>query len=134
MLASAGKLELKPPTGSPAKELRMVEMRDNGVEARTIHEKADHGLYRSIYLPLLRGVTPKPLEAFDPVQQSLVTGQRETTTVPTQALYLLNSTFVRQQSLALAERVLAENDKFDTEWIQQIYRRILGRSPSEQEL
>lgn len=134
MLASAGKLELQPPSGSPAKELRMVEMRDNGIEARTIHEKADHGLFRSIYLPLLRGVTPKSLEAFDPVQQTLVTGQRETTTVPTQALYLLNSTFVRQQSLALAEQVLAANDKFDTEWIQQIYLQILGRSPNEQEL
>ena len=31
---------------------------------------------RSVYLPLLRGITPRPLEAFDPVDQTLVTGQR----------------------------------------------------------
>ena len=39
---------------------------------------------------------------FKPVDQTLVTGQRDTTTVPGQALFLLNSAFVRKQSLALA--------------------------------
>jgi len=107
MLASAGRLQLKQPGGSAAQELKMKEMRDNGPEARAIHESADRSPFRSVYLPLLRGVIPKSLEAFDPVTQSLVTGQREVTTVPTQALYLLNSTFVRQQSLALAERALS---------------------------
>ena len=61
---------------------------------------------RSVYLPLLRGITPRPLEAFDPVDQTLVTGRAQVTTVPGQALYLLNSSFVRRQSLALAERLL----------------------------
>ena len=36
----------------------------------------------------------------------MVTGSRDTTTVATQALYLLNDPFVRRQSLALAERLL----------------------------
>ena len=134
MLSSAGRLELKPPSGSPAQNLKMKEMRDNGPEARIVHESADRSLFRSVYLPLLRGVIPKSLEAFDPVTQSLVTGQRESTTVPTQALYLLNSTFVRQQSLALAERVLSESDLFDRERIRQIYLRTLGRLPNENEI
>ncbi len=130
-LAAAGSLDLKRPAASPAKELRMVEMLDNGAEARTVNQKADRSAYRSVYLPLLRGVTPHALEAFDPVEQTLVTGNRDATTVPSQALYLLNSTFVRRQSLALAERLLKEKD--DTARIQQAYRVTLGRKPSEKE-
>jgi cytochrome c553 len=134
ILATAGRLQTMPPEGSAARSLRMVEMRDNGLEARKINEEADRSLYRSVYLPLLRGVIPKSLEAFDPVTQTLVTGQREATTVPTQALFLLNSTFVRQQALTLAERVTADHDCFDGEWVRQIYLLTLGRSPTEPEI
>ena len=79
------------PGCSPAKVLPMVEIRDDGPEARNIKEQADRALYRSVYLPLLRGLTPRSLQAFDPVTQTLVTGQRDATTVPAQALFLLNS-------------------------------------------
>ena len=106
MLLAAGTLDTKRPTGSPAQELKMIEMTDNGPEARgTINEKADKDRHRSIYLPLLRGLTPHSLEAFDPVDQTLVTGNRETTTVPGQALFLLNSTFVRKQALTTGREV-----------------------------
>jgi hypothetical protein len=134
MLASASRLTLSSPEPSPAKDLRMVELRDNGPEARRLHERGDRSLSRSIYLPLLRGVTPRTLEAFDPVQQALVTGQRDTTTVPTQALFLLNSGFVRQQSLALADRLLAQAERPEAELIQEAYVRTLGRSADEREV
>jgi hypothetical protein len=133
MLATAGRLETKVPEGSLAKDLKMVEMRDNGAEARNIHEGADRSLARSVYLPLLRGVIPSALAAFDPVEQTLVTGQREATTVPTQALYLLNSTFVRQQALVLAEQVVAESGRSDVEALREVYQLTLGRQPTEQE-
>jgi len=134
ILASSGRLKPKPEAGSAVKTLVMREMRDNGPEAKSINEEADKSLTRSVYLPLLRGVTPKSLDAFDPAQQTLVTGQREATTVPTQALYMLNSSFVRKQSLALAERVLAKADQAEPQSIQQVYELALGRAPSEQEL
>jgi Protein of unknown function (DUF1553)/Protein of unknown function (DUF1549)/Planctomycete cytochrome C len=135
MLASSGRLQLQPPTGgSPAAQLKMIEMRDNGGESRAINESADHALYRSVYLPLLRGVVPKSLAAFDPVDQTLVSGQRESTTVPAQALYLLNATFVRQQSLAFAERVLSESGQTDAERIREAYRLSLGRIPNSMEI
>jgi len=133
ILASSGRLQTMPPEASPAKSLKMVEMRDNGPEARQITEAADHALYRSVYLPLLRGVTPKAIEPFDPVSQTLVTGRREATTVPTQALFLLNSTFVRQQALALAEKVSANAERTDAEWVREIYQHILDRAPSDRE-
>lgn len=134
MLAAAGVLDPKRPGPSPAKELKMIEMRDNGPEAKTIHEKADKSRSRSVYLPLLRGVIPHALEAFDPVEQTLVTGTRDATTVPSQSLYLLNSSFVRQQSLTLAEQVLAASDATEAERIATAYRRTLGRSPTRAEV
>jgi hypothetical protein len=133
ILASSGQLQPKPTNGSPSRELRMIEMRDNGREARTIQEESDRALYRSVYLPLLRGVIPKSLDAFDPVEQSLVTGKRESTTVPTQALYLLNSAFVRKQSLALSERLLV-GKRTDAARIREAYLLTFGRVPTKVEV
>jgi hypothetical protein len=45
---------------------------------------------------------------------------------------LLNSAFVRKQSLALAERLL-KDDETDAERVAETYRRVLGRSPTEKE-
>jgi cytochrome c553 len=134
MLADAGVLDPKRPAGSPSQRLKMVEMLDNGREARGIHEQADKSTHRSVYLPLLRGVSPHALEAFDPVEQGFVTGQRDATTVPGQALFLLNSSFVRRQSLALAERLLKEKDAAEADRIRTAYRLTLGRVPTEKEI
>lgn len=110
----------------------MIEMPDNGLESRAINEKADASVVRSVYLPLLRGVTPRALEAFDPVTQTLVTGQRDATTVPTQALFLLNSSFVRRQSLTLGEKLLDERSL--SARVRQAYRLTLGRDPTTVEI
>ena len=134
MLASAGVLSAKRPGPSPVTALKMVEMRDNGPEAKTIHEQADRSRSRSVYLPLLRGLTPHALEAFDPVDQTLVSGTREATTVPSQSLFLLNSSFVQRQSLALAEQLLGGADSTDPQRVVVAYRRVLGRAPTKGEL
>jgi hypothetical protein len=132
VLAAAGALERNRPAGSPTQKLEMIEMPDNSPKARAIHEQADKSTHRSVYLPLVRGLTPQALAAFDPVEQGLVTGRRDTTTVPGQALFLLNSPFVRRQSLALAERLLAGRGD-DTARAREAYRLILGRAPEPRE-
>jgi mono/diheme cytochrome c family protein len=134
MLAAAGTLDRARPEGSAARGLKMIEMRDNGPEAKGVHEAGDKSRLRSVYLPLLRGVTPKALEVFDPADQTLVSVKRDTTTVPGQALFLLNSPFVRKQSLALAERVLAEKTVDDANRVRSAYQLALGRSPSTAEV
>ncbi len=134
MLAAAGTLDRGRPAGSPAMKLRMVEMADDGAEANAIRAEAERSTYRSVYLPLLRGLTPLTLAAFDPVEQTLVTGQRDATTVPGQALFLLNSPFVRRQALVIAERLLADTRTSDAQRIRTAYRVVLGRSPSEKEV
>lgn len=138
VLASSGKLELlragAPLPASPAAKLKMIELADNGKELREINEQADASNQRSIYLPALRGITPRAIAAFDPVSQTLVTGQRDTTIVPTQALFLLNSSFVRVQSQNLASTLITERVASNSRQIEEAYQRILNRNPTNQEL
>ncbi|MFO0902266.1 MAG: PSD1 and planctomycete cytochrome C domain-containing protein [Pirellulales bacterium] len=133
VLAAAGRLDRTRPEGSAVRKLRMVEMADNGGEAKSIHEQAAESTRRSLYLPQLRGLTPKTLEAFDPVEQTLVTGSREVTTVPSQALYLLNSPFVRKQALELSRRLASEQES-DEQRVREAYRLALNRHPTETEI
>lgn len=133
LLASARQLDAKAPEASPAKELKVIELRNNGPEAKKFRELADQSKSRSVYLPLLRGITPRALEVFDFAEQGLVTGSRDTTTVAPQALFLLNDAFVRRVSLAFAESLLAENLPPE-ERLAKAYRLVLGREPSDSEL
>ncbi|VTS02881.1 PSD1 and planctomycete cytochrome C domain-containing protein [Tuwongella immobilis] len=133
-LAIAESLRRNRPEASPAKNLKMIEMRDNGPEAATIHTQANASIHRSVYLPLLRGVTPQSLEAFDPVDQTLVSGRRDATTVPSQSLFVLNSAFIRKQASSAAQKILSESNRSDQERIAIVYRRVLNREPSADEV
>ena len=72
-------------------------------------------------------------EAFDFAPPSLVTGRRNTSTVATQALFLLNHAFVREQAQAAARRLLKEPARDDAARIDRAYRLTLGRLPSDNE-
>lgn len=134
LLATSGKLNLSRFEGSLAKGLKVIEMRNNGPDARRLADESSQIAYRSLFLPLVRGVTPRSLEVFDFAEQGMVTGRRDTTTVPTQALYLLNDPFVRRQALSFAERVLQQPDKSDDERIQLAYQLAFGRFATSAEV
>jgi cytochrome c553 len=134
MLASAGTLDSSRPQGSPAAALRVIELRNNGPEARRLLDSAQASRHRSLFLPLLRGLTPESLEVFDFAEQGLVTGQRETTTVAPQALYLLNDVFIWNRARELADRLLVRADLDDARRVHWAYRLTFGRSPSGEEL
>src|SRR5207253_6530231 len=89
---------------------------------------------RSVYLPLVRLIVPKPLEVFDFAEQGTVTGSRDTTTVATQALYLLNDPFVRQQAQGLAGRVLAGKKLADAGRVTLAYQLALCRPATAKEI
>ena len=84
---------------------------------------------RSIYLPVLRDNLPDVLEQFDVANPNLVTGDRDVTNVPLQALYLLNSRFVQDQASALAKRVQLSADR-----IQCAFDLCFNRPPDAQEI
>ena len=133
-LAATGKLARARPAGSPASDFKVIELRNNGPEARRLAEQARASVHRSVYLPLLRGLAPRSLEVFDFVEQGTATGSRDSTTVATQALYLLNDPFVRRQSLALTERLFQRTDLDEAGRIHWAYRLALGRTPTTNEI
>ena len=134
MLAIAGTLDRKRPAASAARDLPVIELSNVGPAAQQIIEAANRSVVRSVYLPLLRGLTPRSLEVFDFAEQGMVTGNRDTTTVATQALYLLNDRFVHDQATALAKDVLHLADAGDADRVKAVYRRSLGRQPTAGEV
>lgn len=134
MLAIAGRLDRSRPAEGPSRQLEVRELRNNGREIATILSFAKASVQRSVYLPLLRTVVPGALEAFDFADQGQVTGQRESTTVPAQALYLLNDPFVAKQSLVVAETLLDRPTGDDRERIASAFRLVLGRLPTSPEI
>ena len=90
---------------------------------------------RTIYLPQKRKGPFDALDflgAFDLPDPNHETGRRNTTTVPTQALYLLNSPFVQQRAKAVADRVMQQSSS-PRERVIHVYRGILQRQPTNSE-
>lgn len=133
-LAAAGTLNLSLPAASPAKDFKVIELRNNGPEAQRLLNGAVGSTQRSVYLPLVRNITPTSLDVFDFATQGMVTGSRDTTTVATQALYLLNDPFVRRQSQAFAGRLLKQADLTDTARVDLAYQLAMGRTASTAEI
>lgn len=134
VLAASGHLDRDRPEASPAHELKVIEIRNNGPEARKLQEAALASAKRSVYLPLVRGITPGALEVFDFAEQGMVTGSRDTTTVAPQALYLLNDPFIRRRSLDLAEQLLQRTDLDAAGRLDLAYRLTLNRAATPPEI
>ncbi len=87
---------------------------------------------RSIYLFAKRSLPTPLLEVFGAPPLSASCGRRTQSTVPTQALALLNDPFVRNQARLFAERLRAEAADAPAQ-IEQAYRIALGREPTSSE-
>jgi hypothetical protein len=87
---------------------------------------------RSVYLPIVRDVLPDALALFDFANPALVTGDRETTNVPSQSLYLLNNPQVIAMSDAFARRVY-DSAKDNPTRVTNAYWIAFGRPPTAQE-
>jgi hypothetical protein len=88
---------------------------------------------RSLYAPVFRNTPLEILAVFDFADPNLVVGSRTTSSVPTQALFLMNSPFIRAQAAAAAKRLLEENLTDNTARIEHTYRRALGRNATSSE-
>ncbi|MCH2060202.1 MAG: PSD1 and planctomycete cytochrome C domain-containing protein [Verrucomicrobiales bacterium] len=109
MLLASGKLDLQRPVGSEIAKRGDGRL---GLPRSPRGASAENGElnYRSVYLPAARDNLPEALALFDPADPNLVTGKREETNVPDQALYLMNNPFVIQQAEAMARRLMTEAD------------------------
>jgi hypothetical protein len=83
---------------------------------------------RTVYLPVARNNLAAELSVFDGANPDLVSGDRPQTTVPTQALYLLNSDFVQEQAMALG-KLAVENSLSSDGAVDWLYATVLARHP-----
>ena len=85
---------------------------------------------RSVYAFVKRSVPNPVMEVFDAPDSSSSCGRRNVTTVPTQALTLMNSQLVRKAAVQFAQRVITEAGTEPAAQIERAYRLALGRGPS----
>jgi hypothetical protein len=87
---------------------------------------------RSVYGKVSRFKVDTYLSLFDFPDPASTSEQRNTTMVPLQRLFFMNSSFVYKQASKLSETVAGEKD--DSARIHEAYERLFGRTPSEKEL
>ncbi|MDF1737879.1 MAG: PSD1 and planctomycete cytochrome C domain-containing protein [Verrucomicrobiales bacterium] len=131
LLAISGSLEIEPPYGSvitqQSRNLRSGGVADiEGFEFTSPH--------RSVYLPIVRKQVPDSLDIFDFADPSTGVGRRETTTVPSQALFLMNSDFVRTQAEATARRLIENEGIKPGQQGAAAFQMVFGRPPSADEM
>ncbi|HVA47235.1 MAG TPA: DUF1553 domain-containing protein [Pirellulales bacterium] len=132
ILAASGQLDLERPDGSPVMSMD-GDGKKNNKDDKMKDALAELSNHRAVYLPMYRGNVPEGLAVFDMADPSLIVGKREVTTVATQALFLMNSPFVMQQSAQMARRLFERHDLKDAGRIELAYRLALGRRPSAKE-
>ncbi len=139
ILAASGRLNLRPESGSLIGRAGDGPIGGLRFQAVTLDQiaGASHN-FRSIYLPATRSVLPGVLSDFDLPDTSATDGARESTNVPSQALFMLNSDFVAEQSQTLADVVLKKYPGRTSlssfpERFEFVFRRVLNRDPTEKE-
>lgn len=131
ILHTSGTLVTTRPTGSVVETLKMNELSRQRL-------KPDNAVvhHRAVYQPVLRNLLPAEATAFDMPDASETRGARDTTTVPTQSLYLMNSPFMVQHASEAAKRFLsmAGEDAANAAVAQIAYETLFGRSASDEEV
>jgi hypothetical protein len=129
ILAVAGRLDLTPPKGSA-----ISRGGEGNVAFRFFSGDPDaSSTHRTVYLSIVRDRVPEMLTLFDFPDASLIIGERATTTVPAQALYLMNNAFVIRSAEAMADRLLAAKGE-DADRLKLAYQLCYSRPPSSVEL
>ncbi|MDP7016791.1 MAG: DUF1553 domain-containing protein [Pirellulaceae bacterium] len=90
------------------------------------------GRRRGVYVPVLRNTLHDMFAVFDLPDPNMVTGKRSTSTLPMQALFMLNSQFMLEQSEKLADR-LREVEPDEQRRIARAFRLTVGRPPTSRE-
>ena len=128
IMVASGTMKLQRPEGSIVANYPISENGRNRTPDIAIERPV-----RSVYLPVIRNGVDEFFTVFDFPDPSEVRGKRDVTTVPTQALFMMNSSFVAGQSKIAAQR-LVDRLKNDRARVVAAYRRTLSRTPSRDEI
>jgi len=113
ILQATGSLDVK--AGGPS-----VDLEQAGNHRRTVYGRVSRG--RTSGLLLLYGFP----------EATMHSPNRQTTTTPTQQLFVMNSPFMRDQAVALVTSVAKQTDV--SAKVRSMYQKVLARDPSEREL
>ena len=89
---------------------------------------------RTVYGLIDRAQLPVALRAFDFANPEQHTPQRYLTTVPQQALFMMNDPFMAEQARNLVARREVANERSPSRRIEAIYRLVFGRAATADEL
>lgn len=97
---------------------------------------------RSVYVPVVRSALYEVFQAFDFADPSVLAGQRESTTVAPQALFMLNSKITAEASRDLADQLLADRspepssspETSDERRVRTAIERLFGRPAEDWEI
>jgi cytochrome c553 len=127
VLSASGRLILEPPVGSA------VAQAGEGLAGPNRRFNQDgQDMHRAVYLAVVRDQVPDSLALFDFADPSLVTGDRASTSGPSQALYMMNNPFIIRNAEAAADRLRASGQSDETR-INTAYLRFLSRTPTTAE-
>ena len=129
MLAVSGSLDRTP--GGPVLKVKNREFLFN-------HTSKDETSYsnarRSVYLPVVRNHLYEAFTLFDYTDASVPNGNRSSSTVASQALYLMNSDFVTATARKLAHRLQNSAAGSDEERVGRLYELCYGRHATDAEI
>lgn len=91
-------------------------------------------LRRSVYLPVIRNHLYDGFSLFDCTDGAVPNGDRSTSTVPSQALYLMNSELLLLTATAFAKELISATAHDVSGRIQVLFRRALGREATSDEV
>ena len=89
---------------------------------------------RAVYLPVIRNNLYDVYQLLDATDATVGKGDRTTTTVATQALFMMNSDLVIRASEQLAARLLASAELDWDGRLRLLYQTVYGRLPTTREL
>ena len=130
VLYVSGELELDASSPSPVVSFDRSQLLNPGNRQLRAWEFDDQ--YRSVYVPVVRNLASRMFEAFDFPEPSETHGVRDVTTGPSQALFLMNSEFIRSNALIAAERLMAAHSR-DRDRARYAFRQVLSRDPTASE-
>lgn len=126
LLAVSGRLDLSPAEGHPFPPEATWTFTQHA-PFTAVYETNK----RSVYLMVQRQRRHPFLSLFDGADPNATTAARQTTTVPTQALYFLNDPFFHEQAATFAGRL---DQTGRVERVSQAWRVLFQRLPTEKEV
>ncbi len=123
VLTVSGQLNPTAPASAPPQVKSQDPSPEDLLKNREVYEGYPH---RSVYLPIVRCHLYDLLTLLDFPNAASPVGERNETTVPTQALLMLNNPWLTKHAKHLAERV--ERD------LEHLYQQLYSRPPSEEEI